>query len=81
MRPHRIASSSSISSAARHAGRLAEILGTDGLESDVLYRTLGLGHIADKEWTTLPDAIQNLLASYTAGINCACRGRRLTMAD
>ncbi|HWY88385.1 MAG TPA: penicillin acylase family protein, partial [Gemmataceae bacterium] len=50
-------------------GRLAEIVGIDGLESDILHRTLGLGRIADKEWTALPAEIQNLLGAYTAGIN------------
>jgi penicillin amidase len=50
-------------------GRLAEIVGIDGVESDVLHRTLGLGRIADKEWTALPAEIQNLLGAYTAGIN------------
>jgi penicillin amidase len=53
----------------RARGRLAEILGPEGVSSDILYRTLGLGQIADREWTTLPVAIQNLLAAYTAGIN------------
>ncbi len=50
-------------------GRLAEIIGHDGIESDLLYRTLGLGQIADREWHTLPARIQDLLAAYSAGIN------------
>ena len=50
-------------------GRLTEILGPSGLESDVLYRTMGLAQIAEKEWTTLPADIQALLDAYTAGIN------------
>src|SRR5437868_14186411 len=50
-------------------GRLAEILGADGVESDVLHRTLGLAQIADREWTFLPADTQRLLRAYTAGIN------------
>ena len=50
-------------------GRLAEIMGPEALESDVLYRTVGLAHIAEKEWTTLPAEVRELLSAYTAGIN------------
>ncbi|HZZ78188.1 MAG TPA: penicillin acylase family protein [Gemmataceae bacterium] len=50
-------------------GRLAEILGPEAVESDLLYRTIGLAHIADKEWTTLPAEVRELLSAYTAGIN------------
>jgi penicillin G amidase len=50
-------------------GRLAEILGPEALESDVLHRTIGLAQIAEKEWTTLPAEVRTLLSAYTAGIN------------
>jgi penicillin amidase len=50
-------------------GRLAEILGPEAIESDLLYRTVGLTHIADKEWPTLPADVRELLTAYTAGIN------------
>ena len=50
-------------------GRLAEVLGAESLESDVLYRTIGLTQIAEKEWTTLPGDVRELLSAYTAGIN------------
>jgi penicillin amidase len=57
-------------------GRLAEILGPDGLESDLLYRTLGLAAIAEAEWRHLPDATRELLTAYTAGINAATEAGR-----
>src|SRR5437867_3202972 len=57
-------------------GRLAEILGPEAVESDVLYRTLGLGRIADTEWTTLPAEVRDLLAAYTAGINALMEASR-----
>jgi penicillin amidase len=50
-------------------GRLAEVLGPEAVESDLLYRTVGIGAIAEREWGTLPAETQQLLTSYTAGIN------------
>ncbi|MSQ94530.1 MAG: penicillin acylase family protein [Gemmataceae bacterium] len=50
-------------------GRLAEILGPEALESDVLYRTIGLSQIAEKELPTLPASVRDLLSAYVAGIN------------
>src|SRR5262245_24189094 len=50
-------------------GTLAEVLGPEAVESDVLYRTAGLAQIADAELPTLPADVQELLAAYTAGIN------------
>jgi penicillin amidase len=50
-------------------GRLAEVLGPRGLESDVLHRTLGLAQIAEAEWHSLPGETRDLLAAYAAGVN------------
>jgi penicillin amidase len=50
-------------------GRLAEVLGPEGVESDRLYRTLGLSQIAEAEWQTLPPETCDLLVAYTAGVN------------
>lgn len=50
-------------------GRLAEILGAEAVEQDLLYRTVGIGAIAEREWPTLPGEVQELLTAYTAGIN------------
>lgn len=52
-------------------GRLAEILGPEAVESDLLYRTVNLSQIAEREWTTLPAEIRELVSAYTAGINDA----------
>jgi penicillin amidase len=57
-------------------GMLAEILGPDGLESDLLYRTLGLTRIADRELKRLPPRARELLVAYTAGINAVIEARR-----
>lgn len=57
-------------------GRLAEILGPEALDSDLLHRTIGLAHIAEKEWTTLPGAVRSLLSAYTAGINALMEASR-----
>ena len=52
-------------------GRLAEVLGPESLESDLLYRTIGLAQIAEKEWTTLPAEVRALLSSYTPPASAA----------
>lgn len=50
-------------------GRLAEILGPEAVESDLLHRTVGLAQIAEREWPTLPMDVREYLTAYTAGIN------------
>ncbi len=51
------------------AGRLEEILGAEGLDSDVVARTVGLNRIAADEWLQLPDETRALLTSFSDGIN------------
>jgi len=51
-------------------GRLAEILGPDGVPLDLVARTVGLNRIARAEWDQLPDTTREVLNSFTAGINC-----------
>ncbi|MEE3369474.1 MAG: penicillin acylase family protein [Planctomycetota bacterium] len=51
------------------SGKLSEIIGPDGLASDRLVRTIGLGHIAAAEWDQLTDPVRDLLQAFTAGIN------------
>jgi penicillin G amidase len=53
------------------AGRLSEILGTEGLPQDILARTIGLHRIAHAEWEELPPETQSLLASFSQGINAS----------
>ena len=50
-------------------GRLAEIIGTDGVPFDTIARTVGLNRIAEGEWSTLPENVQATLESFAAGIN------------
>ncbi|HWL08078.1 MAG TPA: penicillin acylase family protein [Planctomicrobium sp.] len=50
-------------------GRLAEILGRDAVESDVLYRTINLAGIVESQWAGLPEEPRRLLEAYTAGVN------------
>ncbi len=50
-------------------GQLAEILGPEAVESDILHRTINISQIAENEWTTLPAEIRELVSAYTAGIN------------
>jgi penicillin amidase len=57
-------------------GKLAEILGPDGLESDRLYRTLDLAAIAEAEWHSLPVETRELLAAYAAGVNAVLEASR-----
>jgi penicillin amidase len=66
------------------AGRLAEILGADGaeldvlartvgfrniLELDMLARTVGIRRIAEAEWQRLPSETRQLVEAFTDGIN------------
>jgi penicillin amidase len=68
----------------RGSGRLAEVLGPDGadldllgrvpgfrsvLELDLLARTVGLRRIAEAEWAKLSDETRALLTAFSAGIN------------
>jgi penicillin amidase len=50
-------------------GRLAEVLGPDALELDRLARTVGLGRIAETEWTALDAETRSLLEAFAAGVN------------
>ncbi len=50
-------------------GRLSEILGEDGLQVDVIARTIGLNRIARAEWENIPDETGSLLSSFSDGVN------------
>ena len=50
-------------------GRLSEVLGEDGLQLDIVARTVGLNRIARAEWETLPDETRSLLNSFSDGVN------------
>ncbi len=55
----------------RALGRLAEVLGSEGLELDLIARTVGLHLIAEQEWGSLPEETRLLFVAFTKGIN-AC---------
>jgi penicillin amidase len=50
-------------------GRLAEVLGPDGLELDLVARTVGLNRIAKAEWSRLPEDTRDVLQAFARGIN------------
>lgn len=51
------------------AGRLAEIVGPEGLKTDRFVRTLGLYRLAEAEIASLDPAARAALEAYAAGIN------------
>jgi penicillin amidase len=50
-------------------GRLAEILGPEAIESDLLYCTINLARIADAEWQTFTEETRSLVEAYSTGVN------------
>jgi len=50
-------------------GRLAEVLGEDGLSTDVIARTVGFTHIAEQEWAQSPAETRILMQRFSDGIN------------
>ena len=50
-------------------GRLAEVLGADGLPLDIVARTVGLNRIAEAEWSQLPGQTRDALEAFAAGVN------------
>ncbi len=57
------------------AGRLAELVGPDGLESDKVIRTMGWRRIAEEELPTLKPQTRQMLQAYAEGVNTYLRGR------
>ena len=57
-------------------GRLSEILGPAGLESDRTVRTIGLNHIAQHEWQRLDEQTQQLVDAYCRGVNAVISSSR-----
>ena len=50
-------------------GRLSEIIGRDGLESDRVARTVGLNRIAVAEWERLSAEVRSVLQAFADGVN------------
>jgi penicillin amidase len=59
----------------RALGRLAEVLGRDGLELDIVARTVGLPRIARAHLACLPAATRAALEAFAAGVNACIRAR------
>ena len=57
------------------AGRLAELVGPDGLESDKVIRTMGWRLVAEEEFPTLKPQTRQVLQAYAEGVNTYLRGR------
>jgi penicillin amidase len=53
----------------RALGRLSEVLGPEGLELDLVARTVGLHLIAEQEWKSLPEETRQLVVAFTGGVN------------
>ena len=50
-------------------GRLSEILGSDGLDVDIVARTLDIRRIAEAEWRQTPDETRRLVTAFAHGVN------------
>lgn len=50
-------------------GRLAEVLGPEGVPLDLVARTVGLNRIAKEEWTRLPQETRELQQAFADGVN------------
>ena len=57
------------------AGRLAELVGAEGLESDKVIRTMGWRRVAEEELPTLKPQTRQVLQAYAEGVNTYLRGR------
>ena len=57
-------------------GRLSEVLGPDGLETDVIARTVGLNRLAAEEVDRIPAATRRRLEAFSGGINAAMEESR-----
>ena len=51
------------------AGRLAELVGEPGVETDKVVRTMGWRRVAEAELPTLDPRTRQALSAYTAGVN------------
>lgn len=63
----------------RGAGRLAEILGPEAIELDLTALTVGLPHIAEREWQATRGDVRDMLHRFADGVNAriAAYGERL----
>jgi penicillin amidase len=57
------------------AGRLSELVGKSGLETDELVRTLGWRRVAEQEYEELGAGTRSLLDAYARGVNSYIDGK------
>jgi len=57
------------------AGRLAELVGEDALDTDVFVRTLGWRRVAEQELALVSDESRALLDAYSRGVNAYIDGK------
>ena len=58
------------------SGRLAELVGESGKESDITVRTMGWRRVAEKEWDLLSDEARGFYEAYAEGINAYISGKQ-----
>lgn len=51
------------------AGRLSEMVGEPGKETDIAVRTMGWRLVAEQDWKLLSDEARGLFEAYAAGVN------------
>ncbi|MDO5068204.1 MAG: penicillin acylase family protein [Propionibacteriaceae bacterium] len=57
------------------AGRLSELVGEGGKESDIAVRTMGFRRAAEQDWEQLSDETRGLYEAYAAGVNAHIQGK------
>ncbi len=57
------------------AGRLSELVGEEGLETDKLVRTMGWRRVAEREYEALGGPARSLLEAYARGVNSYIDGK------
>jgi penicillin G amidase len=57
------------------AGRLSELVGKDGIETDEVIRTMGWRRVAEEELPTLEPQTRQVLQAYADGVNTYLHGR------
>lgn len=63
------------------SGRLSELVGDAGIETDKVIRTMGWRRIAEAELPTLEPSTRTYLQAYADGVNAYLRGRSSSQAS
>jgi penicillin amidase len=63
------------------SGRLSELVGKDGLETDKVIRTMGWRQVAEAELPTLKPQTRQYLQAYADGVNAYLHGRDPSQAS